>query len=393
VGGPLARNVTDLAVALDATVGPDAADPATKALEGREVPRFVDALDPGALQGAHLGVVPELFGDPPDDREVDSILREAIGRMVEAGADTVMVEIPRLEDLVGPSSVINHEAKFDLMDYLAVTPGAPVASLEEILDQGLYHEALEDAFRRRERAESRDPEAYRAALAKRDTLAAALLRVMDENALDALVYPTVRRRPALIGEPQSGSTCQVSAGSGFPAMAIPGELTEDGLPTGLELLGRPFDDARLVAMAYAYEQAVHPRRPSPAAPPLEDGKAPAPVAFEVVVQVAPGEEGFLLARFAFDPVVRTLAFDVEVSDIPSEEVYAVTVHRVGRESSGPVIHRLLGPGESRETGVLALGNRGAEALVAGGLSLVLYTASHPRGLWTALRMPPPGDSR
>ncbi|MGD8362297.1 MAG: amidase family protein [Gemmatimonadota bacterium] len=393
VGGPLARNVTDLAVALDATVGPDSADPATLALEGREIPRFRDALDPEALQGVRLGVVAELFGDPPEDREVDSLLRDAIGRMVEAGADTVTVEIPGLEELARASGVINYEAKFDLMDYFAATPGAPVASLEEIMDQGLHHEALEDAFRRRERVEVRDSEEYRTALAKRDALAAALLTAMEENGVDALAYPNVRRRPALIGESQGGSNCQVSAGSGFPAMAVPGGFTEDGLPTGLEVLGRPFDDARLVAMAYAYEQAVHPRRRPPAAPALEDGRLPAPVPFEITVPVVPGEEGSLYGRFAFDPVVRTLAFDVEVSGIPEEEVYAVTLHRVGQESSGPAIHRLMGPGQSREAGVVALGNSGAEELVAGGLSLALYTASHPRGLWTAFRLPPRDDPR
>ena len=389
VGGPLARNVTDLAVALDATVGPDPADPATRALEGRELPRFVEALDPGALRGVRLGIVNSLFGDPPDDREVDSILRATIGKLVDAGADTVSVEIPGLDDLVGPSSVINHEAKFDLMDYFAATPAAPVASLKEIVDQGLHHDALTEAFQRRERAESRDTEAYRAALGKQEELRGALLKALDDDALDALVYPTVRRRPALIGEGQSGSTCQVSAGSGFPAMALPGGLTEGGLPTGLELLGRPFDDARLVAMAFAYEQAVHPRRTPPAAPPLVDGKAPAPVTFEVTMGAGPGEAGALRAELAFDPVGRTLAFDVEVSGIPAEEVYALTLHREEGESHGPAIHRLMGPGQVREVGVISLGNRGAEELRAGRLSLALYSASHPRGLWAPLRFPAP----
>jgi len=390
VGGPLARTVTDLAVALDATVGPDPADPATRALDGRDLPGFVEALDATALQGARLGILNALFGDPPDDREVDSILRRTIGDLVAAGADTVSVEIPNLDELVGPSGVINYEAKFDLMDYFGGTPGAPVASLEEILDQGLYHEALEGAFRRRERAESRDSEAYRAALAKRDTLASALLKALDDNALDALVYPTVRRRPALIGEGQTGSTCQVSAGSGFPALALPGRFTEDGLPTGLELLGRPFDDARLVALAYAYEQAVHPRRVPPAAPPLVAGGAPAPVTFEVVIGTDPGDRESLTGEFTFDPVLRTLAFDVAVSGIPAEEVHAVTLHREAEASPGPAIHRLLGPGQVEEAGVIPLGNRGAEDLVAGRLSLALFTAAHPLGLpRVTLRLPEP----
>jgi amidase len=392
VGGPLARSVTDLAVALDATVGPDPADPSTRALEGRDLPGFLEALDPGALQGARLGIVPALFGDPPEDREVEALLREAMGRMVQAGADTVEVEIPGLDELVGPSSVIDHEARFDLMDYLAATPGAPVTSLGEILDQGLHHSTLGEAFRRRERAESRDSEAYRAALVKREELAAALLEVMDANALDALVYPTVRQRPALIGERQGGSTCQVSAGSGFPALAVPGGFTADGLPTGLELLGRPFDDARLVAMAFAYEQVVDPRRPPPTAPPLQDGKPPASVAFHVTIPAGPGQRETLEGQLTFDPVIRTLAFAVEVSGVAPEEVYAVTLHRVEGEVAGPVIHRLMGPGQSRGAGVLHLGNRGAEDLASGRLFLALYSASHPRGLLrSALR--PADDPR
>jgi Asp-tRNA(Asn)/Glu-tRNA(Gln) amidotransferase A subunit family amidase len=389
VGGPMARNVVDLAVALDATVGADAGDPATLALEGRDPPRFLDALDPDALRGTRLGVVEALFGDPPEDEEVDRVLRASLVQMVAAGADTVVVEIPELDSLMWPSGVINYEAKYDLMDYFAATPEAPVASLREILDRGLYHEALEEAFLRRERVQSRSSEAYTEALAKREALAAALRNVMDENDLDALVYPTVRRRPALIGEAQGGSTCQVSAGSGFPAMAIPGGFTEDGLPTGLELLGRPFDDARLVAMAYAYEVAVQPRRAPPAAPPLVAGKAPTPVSFEMTLPSGPEEEGRLRGQFVFDPVARSLSFVVDVSGVPAEEVHAVTLHRTEEgDGPGPVLHRLLGPGQSRGTGILALGNRGVEDFLAGRLSLGLYTAREPLGRTRAvLRLP------
>ncbi|MGW8267410.1 MAG: hypothetical protein ACWGSQ_13670, partial [Longimicrobiales bacterium] len=102
----------------------------------------------------------------------------------------------------------------------------------------------------------------------------------------------------------------------------------------------------------------------------------------------PGAGGSLKGEFTFDPVVRTLAFDVEVSAIPAEEVYAVTLHREGEASPGSAIHRLMGPGQSREAGVIPLGNRGAEDLVAGRLSLALFTAAHPMGLpRVALRLP------
>ena len=83
---------------------------------------------------------------------------------------------------------------------------------------------------------------------------------LDTNHLDALVYPTMRRKPAIIGEPQSGTTCQLSAVTGLPALSMPAGFTADSLPLGVELLGRPLADARLVSFAYDYEQSTHPRR-------------------------------------------------------------------------------------------------------------------------------------
>src|SRR5438477_696717 len=62
VGGPLARTVTDLAIGLDATVGADPADSATRILDGAPLPRFVDALDTGALKGARFGMLTQYFG-------------------------------------------------------------------------------------------------------------------------------------------------------------------------------------------------------------------------------------------------------------------------------------------------------------------------------------------
>jgi len=389
VAGPLARNVTDLAVALDATVGPDPADPATKALEGRELPRFVESLDPEALRGARLGVVQALFGVPAEDQEVDRVLRETIGRLVMAGADTVSVDIPGLENLLATSSTINYEAKSDLRDYLAATPGAPVTSLRDILDLGLYHMALQEPIQRRERLGSLDSEDYRVALQRQEELASALRHAMDDQGLDALVFPSVKRRPTLIGERQGGSNCQVSAGSGFPAMALPGGFTQDGLPTALEVLGRPFDDARLVAMAYAYEQAVHPRRNPHTAPPLVDGKAPSPVVFDVILREIRGEQGSVRGRFAFDPVTRDLAYDLEIVEIPDSAVSVVALHRKEGSSPGPVLHRLMGPGQLQAAGAIVLGSMEAEDLVAGRLYLTLYSASWPRGLGAALRLPEP----
>ena len=118
VGGPLARTAMDLAIGLDATIGADAADPATRILADGPLPRFVDGLDTKALQGARLGVLTTLFGDAADDREHAGLVRAALDSMSEAGAEIIDMEIPGLDSLLSGSSLIGLEFKWDLIDYL-----------------------------------------------------------------------------------------------------------------------------------------------------------------------------------------------------------------------------------------------------------------------------------
>lgn len=55
-----------------------------------------------------------------------------------------------------------------------------------------------------------------------------MLKVMTEQKLNALAYPTLRRKPARIGEPQRGTNCQLSASTGLPAISFPGGFTDVG---------------------------------------------------------------------------------------------------------------------------------------------------------------------
>ncbi len=376
VGGPLARTVTDLAVGLDATIGADPADPATRIVAEGALPGFLDGLDADALRGARLGVLTMLLGDAPEDQEHTGLVREALGLMGEVGAEIIDIEIPGLDTILSGSSLIGHEFKWDLIDYLAATPGASVGSLQEILDRGLYHVQLEATFRRRAEAVQRDSAAYHAAVVKRAAAREAVLAAMDEQSLDAVVYPTIRRRAAQIGDPQRGSNCQLSATTGLPALSVPAGFTDAGLPTGLELLGRPLEDARLLALGFAFEQSARPRRAPARTPPLENGRAPGPVAFEIATQ---GGRAAARVLFSWDVVMSELSYEVTISGIPIEQIRGVGLHQAQRDREGGVIYRLSGPIDQGASGTITLNAAQREALIEGDLYSRLYTTEVPSG--------------
>lgn len=395
IGGPLARTVADLAIALDATVGPDPDDPQTRLGDGRRPKSFREALRADALKGARIGVLTALFGGAGDDREMADVARKALDDMKKAGAETVDVTIPDLDKLLGASGLIDHEFKFDLMDYLARVPNAPVKSLGEILDRGLYDTALEQTFRRRNAVDSRDTEAYRRALEARRTLAEAVATIMAAQRLDAIAYPTMTRRPAIAGEPQGGSNCQLSAQSGLPALSVPAGFTELGLPVGIELLGAAWSDADLLALGYSFEQATHHRRPPLATPALVNGQPPAPVTFEALASgtaVAPvvTTNAGARATFEFDRVLGRLRYQIRVKGAVAGDLLLAAIHRGAAGENGPVLHRVLESGALAESGVLPLSPRDRVDLAEGRLYLQIYTRAHPTGALRAqLRLPEP----
>jgi hypothetical protein len=368
--------VRDLAIGLDATIGPDPVDTATRILDGRARPAFVASLDTTALRGVRLGVLTDYFGTDPDDQEGARVVRAAIEKLRARGATVADVTIPGLDSLVNRASVIDYEFKYDLIDYLAGVPNAPVKSLADILERGLVDDALEETLTRRERNGTRDGEAYRAALGRRTAARDLVIAFLDSNRLDGLVYPTVRRKAAIIGEPQRGATCQLSAVTGLPALTMPAGFTPDSMPIGIEILGRPLADAHLVAMAYDYEQATHPRRPPPTTPPLVDGHAPAPVHYAAI---AGSPDAGARGTFTFDPTRRTLEYAVTTSGVSPARIIAVTLDRTSGGRKGPVLQRLVRTGEDHDSGTLKLDANERAALTGGRLALVLYSRDEPLG--------------
>ena len=378
--GPLARTVTDLAIALDITVGRDSADSVTKALDGRAAPRFVESLDRNALRGARLGILRNYFTNI--DGDIADTVRAAARAMGGLGAEIIDVTIADFDSLLAASSVIGYEFKWDLIDYLARVPNAPVTSLRQILDEGMHHDALDATFRARDTVQARDSDGYRRALVKQQTLRTRLVALLDSLRLDALVYPTMQRRPAMVGDAQQGGTCQLSSHSGLPALSLPAGFTNDGLPVALELLGRPFTDTRLVAMAFAFEQAPGGarRRPPPTTPSLVDGRAPAIAAYTARV-------GSVSARLTYDAARSELQYDVRVAPEAVARSQAIVLRRTDVRApvatARPmrrVTYRLAGPGVGAARGLVPLAEADRLALLDGRLSIVHVTVDAPLGV-------------
>jgi amidase len=272
IGGPIGRSVTDVAIVLDATVGYDPTDPQTAASVGNFPKSYTDSLQLTGLHGARIGLVTGLLGVDPADGEVATVVRAAVNEMKAGGADVVEVSIPNLTDLLtdrgGGSLIIRHDFKFDFNAYLAARPTAPVRSLEEVLTSGKYHPAVKKNISDAQAVASRDTQEYMEYVVKRNTVREAILKSMADNRVDALAYPTITRKANLIGEIQMGSNCKLSSTSGLPAIVVPGGFTPDGLPVGLELLGRAWSEPQLIKFAYAYEQSTRHRHPPASTPPL-----------------------------------------------------------------------------------------------------------------------------
>ena len=384
IGGPLARSVEDLAITLDATVGPDPADAVTGRSEGRIPVSFRDALDAGGLLGARLAVLDELLGDSGAERPVSTVIEAGAEAMAAAGAEIVDVGETDLRSFLEDASVIGLEFRRDFDAYLAATPDAPVRTLAELVELGLYHEIIAGGLRTSLEVETLDTDDYRERLARRDAARAAVEALLDEHDLTALIYPTIRQTARPVGLAQPGSNCALSAISGLPAITVPAGYAADGMPVGLEMIGREFAESDLIRLAYAFEQATGHRRPPDSTPSLV--APPPPVAIEVGQAAAGGAA--LRGRFELDRARRELAWSVSVYGVVDGDVLFSHVHRaVEGGGAGPVAHLLGGRGRARASGRLALSARDLESLRAGELYADVHTAANLPGIRADLVWP------
>ena len=375
IGGPLARTVRDLAYALDATVGFDPADETTRLSEGNVPETYLTALNREGLAGARLGIVPAMFDEGDAGRPVREVIERAAEDMERLGATVVEIEEFDPAEITRDASVIGPEFPFHLDAYLEATPGAYVRSLADFVSAGLYHGILEGGLARSLEVETLDTEDYRASLARRDEVRAAVTALLDERDLDALVYPTIRRTARPVGQPQPGSNCALSATSGLPAITVPAGFADDDMPVGVELLGRAWAEPRLLELAYAYEQGTRHRRAPDFTPSLVT--PPAPVPLVARVQADPGLR--VDAAFVLSPSTRTVRYRIRGLDPIAEQVLLVALHRRGPDAeNGPVL-RYLSRRAPTPAGSVDLTGPEMHALRTGRLYLAVHTTENLAG--------------
>lgn len=114
----------------------------------------------------------------------------------------------------------------------------------------------------------RATDGYRASIEGRAVFRDAVVALMDELDLDAIAYPASVNAAPLIGVYQEPYNCSAAPYGGLPSMVLPAGFTSDGLPVGFELMGMPFDEPTLFAMAAGYEAHTDHRILPPTTPPL-----------------------------------------------------------------------------------------------------------------------------
>jgi amidase len=268
IAGVVTRTVADTAAVLQVIAGEDLDDPVTEA-GGGHVVNYSAALRVDGLKGVRLGVLHQAYDTPTLDAEVDAVFRAALGELRNLGAEVIdPAAVDGLDEIRRSQSGTCNQFKYDLNGYLAgLGDKAPKHSLADIIKSRQFHPSIQARLESSEASEDVPGESpgCKSRDEFRQKLRASVLKLMDDQQFDALIYPTWSNPPRLIGDlntPGGDNNQFFSPSTGFPAITVPmGYTRGDTLPAGLQLFGRPWAEATLIRLAYAYEQATHHRQP------------------------------------------------------------------------------------------------------------------------------------
>ncbi|MFO7494998.1 MAG: Asp-tRNA(Asn)/Glu-tRNA(Gln) amidotransferase subunit GatA [Desulfobacterales bacterium] len=272
--GPLAKNVTDAALLLNAIAGHDPQD-ATSVPEA--VPDYTTFLQKG-LKGVTVGIPREYQAATGLDAEVAAAVEAAVAVMRDLGAECVEVSLPHAAYAVAAYYVIApSEASSNLARYDGVKYGLRDKTKSDLID--MYRSTRSQGFGREVQRRiiigtyclsAGYYDAYYGKASQVRTLITADFKEAFQRC-DVLISPVAPTPAFKIGEKTDDPLTMylsdmftLSANlAGIPGMSVPCGFSGAGLPIGLQLLGPHFSEGRLFRVAYNFEQATdfHRRRP------------------------------------------------------------------------------------------------------------------------------------
>jgi aspartyl-tRNA(Asn)/glutamyl-tRNA(Gln) amidotransferase subunit A len=246
--GPLARTVRDAAILLGVIAGVDGRDATTSA---RPVPDYAAVLD-GSIAGLRVGVPDRFYGEGLDG-DVRAAVDAAVAGLRELGAQVVDCALPDpalLNDLA--NAIARSESAAVHTRIVRESPHALQPAVRTRLEVG-FHVSAHDYLQ-----------------ATRLRARAARTFVDDVFArVDVLVAPTIPEPAPAVAAVKAGSPDEIVRrmgrfsrltrpwnALGLPALSVPCGFASDGRPVGLQLVGRPFDEATVLRAGHAYEQAA-----------------------------------------------------------------------------------------------------------------------------------------
>jgi aspartyl-tRNA(Asn)/glutamyl-tRNA(Gln) amidotransferase subunit A len=255
--GPLTRTVEDAAIVLDVIAGPDPGDPLMRQAQPARVTTSLRA----GVRGRRLGVIKELTLGADTDPAVGAAVLAAADMLRRLGATVDEVSLPLLP-LAGAvfMAIADSEGAGRHWRWLAeLGTEYDAGTRRRLLTAGLIPTAL-----------------YHQATRARALIRAQVLEALARH--DVLLAPTAPRTAPLIAHMQAPVTGSADAAARFftrrsyttpfslagtPAISVPCGISAGGLPIGLQIAGRPFDEPTVLQVAWAYEQATswHERRP------------------------------------------------------------------------------------------------------------------------------------
>ena len=270
--GPLTRSVEDSALALQSIAGYDRMDSTSAQVD---VPNYSQALT-GDVKGLRIGVPKEYMGEGVDPKVKEAVMA-ALSVYESLGATWEEVSLPHTEYAVAAYYLLaSSEASSNLARFDGVRYGVRADHPDNLLD--LYVRSRSEGFGQEVKRRimlgtyALSSGYYDAFYLKAQKVRTLIKRDFDQafEKFDLLIAPTAPTTAFKIGEQVDNPlqmymndilTIPVSL-AGIPAISVPCGL-EDGLPVGMQIIGKPFDESTVLRAAHAYEQNTehHKLRP------------------------------------------------------------------------------------------------------------------------------------